>query len=448
MTSPIVGRFCTPTRMPIVSSARKLLVTFRSDNSFDSHFLMKYSFYSTAKSGQRWRDDGRCGWKYPAAAAASAQCAPDGETPCCSSNGRCRSTDADCTCPNCVDYRNVDNAGMPTNPASAEETQTLGSECYEDLGETYRRTVSTTWSGKACQAWSSQTPHQHSFNPATYPNLGLDNNYCRNPDLKRRPWCYTTDPTKAWDYCMLSKCTGPVSRAVYIGCYKDTSSRTFPGGRLHDNQKMTAALCINHCSGLGYNYAATQYSNECFCGNEANFAQLEPPRPESECNRPCAGDTNEKCGGAWRNSVYKLPGRAPSVGYSCGDGLNKFNGRCYKVVTEKKSNEEAKNECSRMGGRLAAPKTAEIHRFLVELAKKKVGSGQAVWIGLQKGEEEAVWKYSDGSTLGVCTFSNWAPGEPKADVNTKCVQYWASKSYKWDDTYCSYTKAFICETVK
>ncbi|CAH1243308.1 LPA [Branchiostoma lanceolatum] len=444
-TSPVVGRFCTPTRKPIVSSGTKLLVTFRSDNSFDSHFLMKYSFFSTAKSGQRWRDDGRCGWQYPAVAAASGQCAPDGETPCCSS-GRCRSKGYDCTCLGCVDYRNSDNKGMPTNPASAIELQSLGSECYEDMGGTYRGTASTTLSGKTCQAWSSQTPNQHSFNPATYPNLGLDNNYCRNPDLKVRPWCHSSDPKKKWEYCMLSKCTGPASRAdlVYMGCYKDTSSRTFPGGKLQDPRKMTSGFCINHCSGLGYSYAATQYTYSCFCGNEANFAQLEPARPESECNRPCAGNMKERCGGTWRNSVYKIP--SASDGWSCGDGFKKFKGRCYKAFTEKKPNEEAKNECASTGGRLAAPKTAEIQRFLVELAKMKVGNGQAVWIGLQRGEEQGVWKYSDGSTLGECTYSNWAPGEPKVNGNAKCGQYWAGNSYMWDDTYCSDAKAFICET--
>ncbi|KAI8510256.1 hypothetical protein Bbelb_126840 [Branchiostoma belcheri] len=522
MTSPVVGRFCTPMRKPIVSSGNTLLVTFRSDNSFDSHFLMKYSFYSTALSGPKWREDGRCGWNYPAAAAASGQCESQGETPCCFWDGRCKSKDTDCTCSKCVDYRNIDNAGLPTNPVKATETQTLG-ECYEETGDTYRGTASITISGKVCQAWSSQTPQQHGFDPAAYPNLGLDSNYCRNPDLSTRPWCHTTDPKKHRDFCIIPRCTGLASRSEYVGCYKDTSSRTFPAGRIQNYKNMTNALCINHCAGQGYTYAVTQYSYECSCGDEANFAQLEPKRPEHECNFKCSGNSEEKCGGNWRNSVYKLPEKASSGpphvwlrdppfqhqghhpmagrqagapgglesaarsdvlygkkgntkditrwhasgqaeapsglesaarsdlpygekgtdGYSCGDGLKKFQGRCYKAFTEKKSNAEAKSECSSMGGRLAAPKTPEVHGFLVDLAKTEVGNGQDVWIGIQK---EDVWKFSDGGALGECSYSNWAPGEPTNNAQTKCAQYWAGIGYKWDDTYCTSTKAFICQT--
>ncbi|KAI8518000.1 hypothetical protein Bbelb_040170 [Branchiostoma belcheri] len=56
---------------------------------------------------------------------------------------------------------------------------------------------------------------------------------------------------------------------------------------------------------------ATQYSNQCFCGDERNFLNLGDHRPESECNRRCSGDSNEMCGGAWRMSVY-------STNYSAG----------------------------------------------------------------------------------------------------------------------------------
>lgn len=35
---------------------------------------------------------------------------------------------------------------------------------------------------------------------------GLDNNYCRNPDNERMPWCYTTDPETRWEYCRVPRC--------------------------------------------------------------------------------------------------------------------------------------------------------------------------------------------------------------------------------------------------
>uniref|UniRef100_A0A3B4B8Z0 Kringle domain-containing protein n=1 Tax=Periophthalmus magnuspinnatus TaxID=409849 RepID=A0A3B4B8Z0_9GOBI len=84
-------------------------------------------------------------------------------------------------------------------------------------GIAYRGTVAVTESGKTCQSWSSQTPHKHNRTPDNYPCKGLDNNYCRNPDNERQPWCYTTDPETRWEYCSVPKCSnasGPSDEAV------------------------------------------------------------------------------------------------------------------------------------------------------------------------------------------------------------------------------------------
>lgn len=39
-----------------------------------------------------------------------------------------------------------------------------------------------------------------------YPDKGLDDNYCRNPDGRQRPWCFTTDPNTPWEYCNITVC--------------------------------------------------------------------------------------------------------------------------------------------------------------------------------------------------------------------------------------------------
>ncbi|XP_077971315.1 laminin subunit gamma-1-like [Styela clava] len=40
-----------------------------------------------------------------------------------------------------------------------------------------------------------------------YPNSGLVNNFCRNPDAEPSgPWCYTTDSEKRWENCPIPKC--------------------------------------------------------------------------------------------------------------------------------------------------------------------------------------------------------------------------------------------------
>ncbi|XP_028397378.1 uncharacterized protein LOC114521159 [Dendronephthya gigantea] len=42
----------------------------------------------------------------------------------------------------------------------------------------------------------------------TYPELNNAENYCRNPkNSGQRPWCFTTDRNKRWEYCDVPKCT-------------------------------------------------------------------------------------------------------------------------------------------------------------------------------------------------------------------------------------------------
>ena len=54
----------------------------------------------------------------------------------------------------------------------------------------------------------------------------------------------------------------------------------------------------------GYAFFGVTASNWCWCGNK------EPPsdrmQAESECNINCPGDSNIKCGGPWRMSVFRL----------------------------------------------------------------------------------------------------------------------------------------------
>lgn len=49
-----------------------------------------------------------------------------------------------------------------------------------------------------------------------YPEKGLDDNYCRNPDGRHRPWCFTTDPNTPWEYCNIKVCGKLESMFVYV----------------------------------------------------------------------------------------------------------------------------------------------------------------------------------------------------------------------------------------
>ncbi|KAJ8009055.1 hypothetical protein DPEC_G00084870 [Dallia pectoralis] len=102
--------------------------------------------------------------------------------------------------------------------------------CATGDGGAYRGTVSVTTSGKTCQVWAAQTPQKHNRTPDNYPCKGLDNNYCRNPDNERMPWCYTTDPATRWEYCTVPSCgdvPGPADAApppAEEDCYVDNGS--------------------------------------------------------------------------------------------------------------------------------------------------------------------------------------------------------------------------------
>ena len=85
----------------------------------------------------------------------------------------------------------------------------------------YTGTLSTTVSGRTCQAWSSNTPHvplEFALDNAHYPDgsRAAAMNYCRSPDGDPAgPWCYTVDPSTRWEYCNVSLCL-PDGRHKYL----------------------------------------------------------------------------------------------------------------------------------------------------------------------------------------------------------------------------------------
>eukprot|EP00931_Biecheleriopsis_adriatica_P119764 TRINITY_DN9495_c0_g1_i2.p1 TRINITY_DN9495_c0_g1~~TRINITY_DN9495_c0_g1_i2.p1 ORF type:complete len:1067 (+),score=138.55 TRINITY_DN9495_c0_g1_i2:87-3287(+) len=92
----------------------------------------------------------------------------------------------------------------PTTTAATTTTSTIDAgQCDEALsgkGADYRGCQTVTRSGYTCQRWDSQSPHRHSRTPTNYPNSGLEDNYCRNPDGEPSIWCYTTS-SRRWEYC-------------------------------------------------------------------------------------------------------------------------------------------------------------------------------------------------------------------------------------------------------
>ena len=85
----------------------------------------------------------------------------------------------------------------------------------------YHGKQTVTKTGKTCQAWNVNTPHNHIYASEpintyyTRSEYGLQSNYCRNPNDSRpgKIWCYTTDPAVEWEECDPIDSTGTVCEA-------------------------------------------------------------------------------------------------------------------------------------------------------------------------------------------------------------------------------------------
>ncbi|KAL4231380.1 hypothetical protein ACF0H5_008959 [Mactra antiquata] len=91
------------------------------------------------------------------------------------------------------------------------ETEWNDDFCYHfnETASDYDGSLDTTVTGKTCQSWYSQYPHEHDYtNPSQFHGSSIysSQNYCRDPEGWGLPWCYTTDPNSRWEVCDIFKC--------------------------------------------------------------------------------------------------------------------------------------------------------------------------------------------------------------------------------------------------
>ena len=93
--------------------------------------------------------------------------------------------------------------------------------CIDTVGLIYSGTVYVTQQDIDCQRWDSQQPHAHSYtNTAKFPDdtLADASNYCRAPDGRTIPWCFTTSVDQRWDYCNMDDINAGIQ--CKINCFK------------------------------------------------------------------------------------------------------------------------------------------------------------------------------------------------------------------------------------
>ena len=90
-------------------------------------------------------------------------------------------------------------------------------------------------------------------------------------------------------------------RGAYDGCWRDDGTRDLTGPYLYDGSGMTVMVCVAWCAEQGYTFAGLQAASYCFCGNDRG---LHGRVADSDCHYTCSGNSSQRCGGSYRNSVY------------------------------------------------------------------------------------------------------------------------------------------------
>ncbi|KIO26833.1 hypothetical protein M407DRAFT_234097, partial [Tulasnella calospora MUT 4182] len=99
---------------------------------------------------------------------------------------------------------------------------------------------------------------------------------------------------------------------ISLGCYTDQNSpRTLSGASYSSTVTMTYDTCKAYCLGKGYNYAGVEYGSQCYCGNALN-SPGKLAASQTSCNKACASDPSNYCGGTWTLTVFYYNGVAGS----------------------------------------------------------------------------------------------------------------------------------------
>lgn len=122
-----------------------------------------------------------------------------------------------------------------------------------------------------------------------------------------------------------------------IACSKDQGDPQGTTGRdlsgfIWTDAAMTNSKCRAQCAGRGFQFAGTQVSDYCFCGD--SFGRSGPA---TNCTDRCSGNFGEVCGGVWANSVsvtgaVPTPPSPPGNGVQCVIDIKDMTGQGYRYT--------------------------------------------------------------------------------------------------------------------
>ena len=135
---------------------------------------------------------------------------------------------------------------------------------------------------------------------------GNQNEICGGPNLVS---VYSQGPIQIYQPPKPQNSTGYWQ---YQGCLLDSSTgtRTFPHQLILASNN-SATNCLSQCAAYGYMAGGMEYSDECYCGDQADITAAGATlQPETDCNMPCSGNGSYICGAGNRLSYYTYQGPA------------------------------------------------------------------------------------------------------------------------------------------
>jgi len=190
-------------------------------------------------------------------------------------------------------YITLDSAYPGTLSGACGE---ISKECFIGDSKDYSGSLSVTESGRTCQPWNANSPHKHGWkaysNPNNFPSGTISHNNCRNPGGEgdgsgatgKKPWCYTTDSSKRWEYCDVDKCVVP-EPFENKGCWGNKvpqqmtrlegSHSSLTGN--YKKRKDAVQKCFDVATAAGYDYSAVGNGGQCWAGYGDSY-QVYGPR--------------------------------------------------------------------------------------------------------------------------------------------------------------------------
>ncbi|AEO62666.1 uncharacterized protein THITE_2107105 [Thermothielavioides terrestris NRRL 8126] len=87
---------------------------------------------------------------------------------------------------------------------------------------------------------------------------------------------------------------------VFVSCWTEGTGVRALSEASFAYDSMTLESCMANCT--GFDYWATEYGRECYCGN--SLASSSAQAPNGDCSMLCAGDPSEFCGAGNRLELY------------------------------------------------------------------------------------------------------------------------------------------------